>query len=59
MSINWEEVLCRLAEIHKACATATSPEDTNVNLIIDEIDRLASQCIATLNKNKTNQFKEI
>lgn len=45
MSINWEEVLCRLAEIH---TTATSPDDTNINLIIEESDLLAFQCVEML-----------
>lgn len=45
-----ENLHCRLAEIREACATATSTEDTNINLIIEEIDRLATECIVILGK---------
>jgi len=43
-------LLKRLNEIRKACAVATSPKDSNLNLIIEEIDQLAAMCINGLGK---------
>jgi len=51
MSIDREELLARLMEIREACKVATSPEDSNLNLIVEEIDRLALICISQLEEN--------
>jgi hypothetical protein len=45
---NNSKLLARLTEIHEACCVATLPEDNNLNLIIEEIDRLTSICINQL-----------
>jgi hypothetical protein len=45
-------LLTRLKEIRVACAIAASSEDVNLNLAIEEINLLASQCISNLTKNR-------
>jgi hypothetical protein len=45
MYVDKNELLARLTEIQEACNVTMSPEDNNLNLIIEEIDRLASICI--------------
>lgn len=50
MCIEKNELLTRLMEIREACEVATSPEDNNLNLIIEEIDRLAAICVDQLNR---------
>lgn len=42
------ELLARLMEIREACEVATSTDDTNLNLIIEEINRLVCLCIVQL-----------
>lgn len=44
-------LLNRLSEIRVACAIAASTEDVNINLVIEEISALASQCISNLTQN--------
>jgi len=34
-------ILDRLTEVRKECSVSVSPNDTNLNLITEEIDRLA------------------
>jgi hypothetical protein len=48
MCIDKTLLLARLAEIREACQVATSPEDISLNLIIEEIDRLAAICMGIL-----------
>jgi hypothetical protein len=48
-----KELLDRLAGIREACAMATSPCDTNINEIVEEIDRLTVICIAKLKEERT------
>jgi hypothetical protein len=45
MNIDNNELLDRLTEVSDACKEATSTNDTNLNLIIEEINRLACICI--------------
>lgn len=45
------ELLSLLTEIRKACEQAIIPGDMNLNLVIEEIDRLAAMCIASLTEN--------
>jgi len=45
MPMNKEELLARLMEIREACRIAALPNDSNLNLIIEEIDRLALACL--------------
>lgn len=47
-----KELLDRLAEIREACSMATSPGDTNLNEVVEEIYRLALICIANLKEGK-------
>ena len=46
MSTN--EIIAKLLEIREACAAAMSMEDTNINAIIEEIDRLAKSILGDL-----------
>ncbi|MBC8078849.1 MAG: hypothetical protein H7X86_00770 [Gorillibacterium sp.] len=48
-----KELLNRLTEIREACEIAASPDDTNLNEVVEEIDRLALICIANLKEGKT------
>lgn len=43
-----KETLGLLTEIREACSVATSMEDTNLNAIIEEIDRLAKAILNIL-----------
>ena len=51
-NLNKFTLFARLAEIREACAVATSTEDTNINMVIEEIDRLASICMVMLSNKK-------
>jgi len=43
---NRRELVKLLTEIREACSIATSMDDVNMNAVIEEIDRLAKECIA-------------
>jgi hypothetical protein len=43
-----QAVLARLIEIREACEVATSPVDFSINEIVEEIDRLAVECIKSI-----------
>ena len=49
-SIKNKELIARLIEIREVCSVASSMDDTNLNLLLMEIDRLAAACIETLDK---------
>lgn len=51
MDYKSKELLALLAEVRDACAIAVLPEDNNLNLIIEEIDRLTSLCISRITGN--------
>lgn len=51
MGSNVGILLNRLSEIRVACAIAESSENVNLNLVIEEISSLASQCISNLTQN--------
>ena len=48
-----KEIMARLIEIREACSVASSMDDTNLNLLFMEIDRLAAARIKTLNKESS------
>ena len=56
MNIDKNELLARLIGIREACKIATSPKDNNLNLIIEEIDRLASVSISQISPGTRQLF---
>jgi len=47
-TLDKKEIIARLNEIREACSVATSMNDTNLNAIIEEIDRLVKTILELL-----------
>ena len=43
-----QAVLTGLIDIREACEVATSPVDFSINEVIEEIDRIATECIRAI-----------
>lgn len=48
MKANETKLVAQLFKIREACSIATSQDDSNMNLIVEEIDRMAAVSIAIL-----------